>query len=140
MKPETEFVIRQLAGMILADDGRPHRVDDAAGGDVLLHVEMRGMMHTIRREIMCDHASMAAKVADEIERATGAINLDALIKEEVARAVAAAQREVRQTITDAVRATIARGIEHAVAHATKGIADRACRAVIDAAFKSENDP
>jgi hypothetical protein len=107
VKPETEYAARQLAGLVLTDDGRSSGSMDRAGrGDVTATIEMRGMVQTIRRHILLDHVRVAAKVADEIERQTGEVNIDALIAESVRQEVARTVSHVDSIVRDAVKRSV----------------------------------
>ena len=67
MKPEQEYIARQLANTVLYGDGLRGQKDTAGVGVVEVH--MKGMVHEIRQQILVDHISLAGKVADEIDRA-----------------------------------------------------------------------
>ena len=137
MKPDTEYLARQLAGLVLTDDPGRGGMEQAGRGDVTATIEMRGMTQTIRRHILLDHVRVGAKVAEEIERQTASVNIDALIAETVRAEVDRCRAYMANTVREAVKACVERHIASAVETVTKGIA----RSVSDRLVKAwSNEP
>lgn len=130
MKPETENVARQLARVLLDDRADHGRLDNAGVG--VVEIEMRGMVRTIRQQILVDHVSLAGKIADEIERQTTGLDLDALIAKSVAAEVARVKATIPALVEKHVRETVNQHVHHAcsaaaaqaVLDATKGVTER----------------
>jgi hypothetical protein len=140
MKPQTEYIARQLAGLVLSDDGPSGRADGAAIGAGVVEVNLRGMTHSIRRQLLVDHVSLAEKIANEIERQTTGLDLDALVArtvtEEVNRLKACVPNMVRSAVEQATRDAVHR----ASVAATVAVVDRLTRGVADRLYAVANAP
>lgn len=140
MKPETEYIARQLAGMVLEDRDTPRgHIGDA--GQSIVTMEMRGMMRTIRREILIDHAELAGRIADEIEKQSSALRLDEHIAATVKREIDGIKRGLDQRIAGIIERELNSRIQSAV-HEMIGItantiAGRAMQKLLDATRESE---
>lgn len=111
MRPDQEHIARELAHTLLANlDDRPAHIS----GRAEVHVELRGMVHGIRRQLLVDHARVALQIADEIERQTKEVDLDAIVRAAVAREV----RSIRGKIDEIVHREIASAVEAQVKIAT----------------------
>lgn len=100
MNDDREYTIRLLAEQVLNLSGRepqarhpPHELTDAR-----VHVELRGMVHNLRKQIWIDHAAVAKAVGDKLEEAMSQESLEKIVAEEVAREVADIRRTIQQTI------------------------------------------
>lgn len=119
MKPETEYIARQLASVVLQDRGDGGRLNGAGMGIVEIH--LRGMERNIRQEILLDHVHLAGYIADEIERQTKGVDLEALVREKVAREIERAEAELERTIRQAVDRSVQGRIADVVDRAATAI-------------------
>ena len=127
-------IMRQLAHMVLEGDGgpRPGGISDA--GHVAVTCELRGMVRGIRREILLDHAELAGKVADEIEKQAAAINLDELIAARVAEELRRAASTIDASIHHIVSGAIDHKSHEAASAAAGSIGRKVSRRLLDAAW------
>jgi hypothetical protein len=130
VKPDTEYLARQLAGLVLADAGDTGRLDSA--GFARVSVELRGMTQGIRREILLDHVSLASSIADQIEQQTEAANLDQLVRDTVKREVERLTGQVESIVRESVKRAVETRIQGAVSRATEVIARDAADRIIGA--------
>ena len=99
-----EYIIRQLAHAVLETDrgaiDRVQSADAAGSGEVSAHldIEMRGMVQTIRREILLQHVDLAGTIADEIERQSKDVDLRSLVAGAVTRGLHQAREQIAADI------------------------------------------
>lgn len=113
MRPDQENIARQLAATVLYSGDYRGRADEAGVG--VVEVEMRGMVRSIRQQILIDQVSLAGKITDEIERQTRGVDLDAIVAKSVREEIA----RVKDSIPSLVRSAIAVAIEEQIRGATK---------------------
>jgi hypothetical protein len=130
VKPDTEYIARQLASLVLADRGDRGHLDPS--GSAVVDVELRGMVTGIRQQILVDHVSLAGKIADEIERQTSKVNLDALVAENVAQEMSRIQSRLANVVSDTIDSwvqhfvseRVSKAMEMAASEMTRGLSER----------------
>lgn len=98
MRPEREYQARLLAHSILEGDAHGDRFSSM--GDAVhptVSVELRGMVASIRREFHLSGADIAEKVTAELQRQLGEVDIDAMIREAVAKHIAAERSRLDET-------------------------------------------
>jgi hypothetical protein len=131
MKPDQEHIARELAYVVLAgSDG--HQPAPIPGRAEVL-VEMRGMVQSIRRHILIDHANVALRIADEIERQASAVDIDAMIREAVTREARYIGERIDDIVRRAIESEVTTRITRAAEVAAESIASTAASKIIQAA-------
>lgn len=119
MSNDRERMVQMLARQVLSmrePDGSTPRATpgiERAGG-ATVEIDIRGMVHNIRRQIWIDSAQLNAWVTEEIERQAGAIDLRAevakVVKAEISQAISGLAVRAREVVGGIVRDEIHRRI------------------------------
>jgi low affinity Fe/Cu permease len=131
MRPETEYVARQLAAMITADDGQHPGYNVGVG---IVEVEMRGMVQGIRRQILLDHAAIAKQIGDEIERQAAGVNIGATIHRAVERAISEQRTFLETTVARVVKGLVEEEVDQYARGAVQELVRSFKSALIDVAI------
>lgn len=104
------MLARQVLGF--EDYGRDRRLPPAEVSSAQAEVEinLKSMVRGIRQRIWIDTASIADRVAKQIEEAASEVNIDKVIAEAVAREI----ENMRRTIGDVVRKSIETMVQTAI--------------------------
>lgn len=104
MNPGREYQARLLAQSILEGD-RP--ADRFSSRDEAVHpsvsIELRGMVASIRREFHLSGAQIAEKVAAELQRRLGEVDIDKMIHDAVAKHIASERSRLDETAMRVVK-------------------------------------
>jgi hypothetical protein len=113
VRPEQEYNARLLARSLLESDGHAERFQSMDGAlRPTVSVELRGMVAAIRREFHLGGADLAEKVSAELQRQLGEVDIDAMIREAVAKHIASE----RSRLDDTAMRLVKQRIEGAVSH------------------------
>jgi hypothetical protein len=104
VRPDREYQARLLAHSILEGDSPAERFSSMHDSvHPTVNIELRGMVTAMRREFHLAGAEMAEKVAAELQRQLGEVDIDKTIGEAVAKHIAAERKRLDETALRVVK-------------------------------------
>lgn len=116
---DKDYLVQQLAYQILHtkwdSDGNPlaapaSGIEQVGTGEVRLDLEIRGIVHNLRRQIWVDQGAWTAKILAEIEHQAAALDVNKLITDRVKAELESCMRRIeemtRESVADFVQAAV----------------------------------
>ena len=125
MTPDQEHQARLLAHLIVSGDtfdGAGRAPADVGAGEVT--IEMRGMVRTIRRHLLLDHAAIGKMIGDEVARQASEVNLRTIVAAAVKKEIAQIPALIEREVADRVRSIVRTYVDDAVVERAKSAARR----------------
>jgi predicted ATPase len=131
-----QMLARQVLAMPNADGSEPAvsgRIADA--GHATVEIEMRGIIHNIRRQIWVDGAAINKRICDEIDRQAAEVDMQA----EITKAVRAEITSVLHNLVATVRTRVNRLVEDSIDKQIGTLPQRIARKFADRLWREAFD-